>query len=36
MNEAGEEGFKQWEINWMRVWRRIAEIYLEIKDSEYN
>jgi superfamily II DNA helicase RecQ len=36
MNEAGEEGFRQWEINWMRVWRRIAEIYLEIEDSEYN
>jgi len=31
MNQQGEEGFGRWEINWMRVWRRVGTIYLEIK-----
>jgi hypothetical protein len=34
MNSQGEEGFGRYEINWMRVWRRVAEIYLEIEDSK--
>jgi len=36
MNRQGEEAFGQQEINWMRVWRRVAEIYLEIRDSKCN
>jgi hypothetical protein len=34
MNSQGEEGFGRYEINWMRVWRRVGEIYLEIEDSK--
>jgi superfamily II DNA helicase RecQ len=30
MNAQGERALGQWEINWMRVWQRVAEIYLEI------
>jgi hypothetical protein len=31
MNIEGEEAFGQREINWMRVWRRVGEIYYKIK-----
>jgi superfamily II DNA helicase RecQ len=34
MNSQGEEAFGRQEINWMRVWRRVGEIYLEIEDSK--
>ncbi len=30
LNEPGEGAFGQWEINWMRVWRRVGEIYCKI------
>lgn len=33
MNRQGEGAFGQQEINWMRVWRRVGEIYVEIIDS---
>jgi hypothetical protein len=36
MNGQGEEGFGRREMNWMRVWRRVAEIYIEIEDSRSN
>jgi len=29
-------GQSQWEINWMRVWRRVSEIYLEVKINNCN
>src|ERR1700684_966571 len=31
LNETGEGIFGRWESNWMRVWRRVGEIYCEIK-----
>jgi hypothetical protein len=31
MNKQGEEAFGWREINWMRVWRRVGEIFLEVK-----
>jgi superfamily II DNA helicase RecQ len=33
MNRQGESGFGQVEINWMRVWRRVGQIYIEVKES---
>ena len=36
MNTEGEEAFRQREINWMRVWRQVTEIFLEVKDNKYN
>ena len=36
MNGQGEEAFGRQEINWMRVWRRVAEKYLEAGDGEEN
>ena len=34
MNQVGEGRFGQQEINWMRVWRRVGEIYLEIQEAK--
>jgi len=36
MNEHGEEAFGQQEINWMRVWREVGEIWLELQNSKRN
>jgi superfamily II DNA helicase RecQ len=36
MNTEGEGAFGRREINWIRVWRRVAEIYLEIEDNKCN
>lgn len=33
MNRQGDGGFQQWEVNWMRVWRRVAVIYLEVQGN---
>lgn len=33
MNGHGEEAFGRVEINWMRVWRRVAAIYIEAEDG---
>jgi hypothetical protein len=33
LNEPGEGAFGRWESNWMRVWRRVGEIYCEIKSA---
>ena len=32
MNEEGEGRFGRREMNWMRVWRRVGEIFLELGD----
>lgn len=34
MNGHGEEGLGGREINWMRVWRRVAKNYIEMEDSK--
>jgi hypothetical protein len=36
MNQEGEERFGRREINWMRVWRRVREIYCEVKENKSN
>ena len=36
LNEPGEGAFRQREINWMRVWRQVTEIFLEVKDNKCN
>ena len=36
MNQEGEERFGRREINWMRVWRRVGEIYCEVKENKSN
>jgi superfamily II DNA helicase RecQ len=34
LNSVGEGAFGQWEINWMRVWRRVGVIYIEVQDNK--
>ena len=34
LNKTGERAFGRWESNWMRVWRRVGEIYCEIQGQE--
>jgi hypothetical protein len=34
MNEQGEEALGRWEVNWMRVWRRVGEIYVTMSERE--
>jgi hypothetical protein len=36
MNKAGEGAFGQLEINWMRVWRQVGKIYVDIEDRKRN
>jgi hypothetical protein len=33
MNSVGEGVFGKWEVNWMRVWRQVGKIYIEVQDS---
>jgi hypothetical protein len=34
LNSVGEGVFRQWEINWIRVWRRVGVIYIEVQDNK--
>lgn len=36
LNQEGEGLFGRREVNWMRVWRRVGEIYCEIEDEKSN
>ena len=33
LNQPGEGAFGRWESNWMRVWRRVGEIYCDIQSQ---
>lgn len=34
LNLEGEGGFGKWELNWMRVWRRVGAIYIEVYENQ--